>query len=62
MEFFLLVVVLCAAQGMLSMELPGRRRRGRAKRRLMGGGKEDMQTVSVRGGQVGAVSCHKLTL
>ena len=30
------------------MELPGRRRRGRPKRKFMDAGKEDMQVVGVR--------------
>ena len=33
---------------MLEMELPGRRRRGRPKRRYMDAVKEDMQVVGVR--------------
>ena len=33
---------------MLEMELPGRRRRGRPKRRFMDAVKEDMQVVGVR--------------
>ena len=33
---------------MLEMELPGRRQRGRPKRRLMDTAKEDMQVVGVR--------------
>ena len=45
----------CAEEGqwyiggrMLEMELPGRRRRGRPKRRFMDAVKEDMQVVGVR--------------
>ena len=33
---------------MLELELPGRRRRGRPKRRFMDAVKEDMQVVGVR--------------
>ena len=32
---------------MLRMELPGKRKRGRPKRRFMDGGKEDMAEVEV---------------